>query len=122
MEGVEILAEQGYPTKTIFSWKVFWICFLFMFCVCIALSLLFILVTGNLIPHLFEGILIGIASGTLLGTVIGILGGIPVEYQTEYKVTISDEVSINEFLEKYEIINQEGRIYTIRERNQEDLQ
>lgn len=34
----------------------------------------------------------------------------------EYKVIISDEVSMNEFLDKYEIIDQEGKIYTVRER------
>lgn len=32
----------------------------------------------------------------------------------EYKVTITDEVSLNEFYEKYEITDQEGKIYTIR--------
>ena len=34
----------------------------------------------------------------------------------EYKVTISDSVSFNEIYEKYEIVEQEGEIYTIRER------
>lgn len=34
----------------------------------------------------------------------------------EYKVTIDDSVSMNEFLEKYEIIDQEGKIYTVKER------
>lgn len=34
----------------------------------------------------------------------------------EYKVTISDEVSLNEFYDKYEIVDQEGKIYTIKER------
>lgn len=33
----------------------------------------------------------------------------------EYKVTIDDSVSMVEFLEKYEIISQEGKIYTIRD-------
>lgn len=123
MNGIEILAEQSYPTKTIFSWKAFGICFLFMFCACIVLALLIILVTGNLILHLYEGILIGIGSGTLVGTIFGIVGGIPLEYQTQYKVTISDEVSMDEFLEKYEIIDQEGKILTVRERSvEEDLQ
>lgn len=32
----------------------------------------------------------------------------------EYKVTIDDTVSLNEFNEKYEITDQEGKIYTIR--------
>ena len=35
----------------------------------------------------------------------------------EYKVTISDEVSMNDFLEKYEIIDQEGKIFTVKERD-----
>ena len=35
---------------------------------------------------------------------------------TCYKVTISDEVSFNEVSEKYDIIDQEGLIYTITEK------
>lgn len=34
----------------------------------------------------------------------------------EYKVTIEDSVSLNEFLDKYEILGQEGRIYTVKEK------
>lgn len=34
---------------------------------------------------------------------------------TRYKVTISDEVKLVEFLDKYEILDTEGEIYTIRE-------
>ena len=34
----------------------------------------------------------------------------------EYKVTIDDSVSMNEFLDKYEILDQEGKIYTVREK------
>lgn len=39
----------------------------------------------------------------------------PTAYETHYKVLISDEVSMNEFLEQYEIIDQEGKIFTVRE-------
>ena len=35
----------------------------------------------------------------------------------EYKVTIDDSVSMNEFLDKYEIIGQEGKIYTVKEKD-----
>ena len=38
-----------------------------------------------------------------------------IEYY-EYKVTIDDSVPMKEFLSKYEIINQEGEIFTIVER------
>lgn len=34
----------------------------------------------------------------------------------EYKVTIDDSVSMNDFLDKYEILDQEGKIYTVKER------
>lgn len=39
----------------------------------------------------------------------------PVKYN-EYKVTIDDTVSLNAFNSKYEIIEQEGKIYTIIEK------
>ncbi len=32
----------------------------------------------------------------------------------EYKVTISDDVKFSEFTDKYEIISQEGKIYTVK--------
>ena len=34
----------------------------------------------------------------------------------EYKVTIDDPVSTNEVLKKYEILDQEGKICTVKER------
>ena len=34
----------------------------------------------------------------------------------EYQVTIDDSVSMNEFYEKYEIVEVNGKIYTIREK------
>lgn len=34
----------------------------------------------------------------------------------EYQVIIDDNVSLNEFIEKYEIINIDGKLYTIKEK------
>ena len=51
--------------------------------------------------------------------VLALLGLIPDRnnvHHIEYKVTIDDSVSMNEFLDKYEILDQEGKIYTVRER------
>lgn len=42
----------------------------------------------------------------------------PQEPQTLYEVTISDEVSFKDFTSKYEIIEQRGDIYVIKEREQ----
>ena len=38
------------------------------------------------------------------------------KYETRYQVTVDDSVSMNEFQSKYEIIEVEGKIYTVRER------
>lgn len=36
-------------------------------------------------------------------------------YETHYQVTVDNSVSMNEFQNKYEIIEVEGKIYTVRE-------
>lgn len=38
--------------------------------------------------------------------------------ETRYQVLIDESVSMTEFFEKYEIIEQEGKIYTIKEKEQ----
>ncbi len=48
--------------------------------------------------------------------VIGIFIKTDEVVNTKYKVTIDDSVSMNEFLDKYEILDQEGKIYTVKER------
>jgi hypothetical protein len=70
---------------------------------------------------------IKILGGIVLGLVVVFCGVMtvgtwydcfnPITY-TEYKVTISDEVKLSEFNERYEIIKQEGKIYTIKVKNQ----
>ena len=56
----------------------------------------------------------------LIGITIGIFGCVTntnsIDY-IEYKVIIEDSVPMNEFLNKYEILDQEGRIYTVKEIN-----
>ena len=56
---------------------------------------------------------------TLLGIFVSIHGFTHLlenKYQTRYEVTISDEVNFNEFNSKYEIVTQNGLIYTIVEK------
>ena len=38
------------------------------------------------------------------------------KYETRYQVTVDNSVSMNEFQNKYEIIEVEGKIYTVKER------
>ena len=63
----------------------------------------------------------------ITGIIVGVLLAIPAggicctesdEVEISYKVTVSEEVPLNEFLDKYEIIDQEGKIYTVKERGE----
>ena len=61
--------------------------------------------------------------GAILGIILGIFmyaiifEAILPEKYVKYKVTISEEVSMTEFNDRYEIIDVDGKIYTIREKN-----
>ena len=67
-----------------------------------------------------DSILAGLLIGFLVGTVAFLVtAGVsmkPTEFIDTYKVTISDDIKLNEFYERYEILEQEGKIFTIKER------
>lgn len=115
MTGVEILSIAEVAVAFGFSWVAF------------LLILVAFMASGALIGwacdrHNFvNGWLIGLAIfsifGLGLGAIVGFASSEPTAYETQYKVTVSDEVPMNEFLKRYEIIDQEGNIYTIQERD-----
>lgn len=55
----------------------------------------------------------------LTSIIVMALGAIPdktdINY-IEYKITIDDSVSMTKFMDKYEILGQEGKIYTVKEK------
>ena len=53
------------------------------------------------------------ASITLIGAISLFIFEVP--YYTSYEVILEDSVSMNEFLDRYEILDQRGQIYTIKE-------
>ena len=122
MTGVEILAAEEVACAFAFNWSVFWIVF------SITVIISGVIAFGTLMKDFCggRGELIGIiAVVVFLSIMLGVLmGGLfadgilpkATEYETQYKVIIDDSVSANEFNEKYEIIDQEGKIYTVRER------
>lgn len=42
-------------------------------------------------------------------------GTVPVYDHTEYKVIVDETVNMNEFFEKYELVDQEGKIYIVKD-------
>lgn len=116
MVGVEILAASEVVIDKLFNWNsaisAFGITFGFFIICGLLISL-----GANDWSQMAVGVAIGIVLGAFAAVMFGIGNGIPSEYETQYKVIISDEVFMNDFLERYEILDQEGKIYTVRERD-----
>lgn len=117
MSGMEILDTQIITTVTGgFNVPVFLI-IVFLSCI---IGLIFGTYYGDDEFGPISGTLLGCFVGLLVGAFLGAVGSTPIVEKTEvqYKVTLSDEVSLNDFLERYEILEQEGKIYTIVEKEE----
>ena len=115
MTGVEILSSETIYNTILPEW-------------CVITLLLSIILVGlisssisnqKFIPTIFWATL-------MVGCiVIAILALSPNEHSVDYvkyKVTIDDSVLMSEFVEHYEILDQEGKIYTVKEKECEEDQ
>lgn len=116
MNGVEILSSAQVASEFAFNWIAFWVGFGIVFGIC-AIAGIWNVITDEcewvIIPVL---LIVGLIGGIVLGVASGKMFETPTAYETHYKVTIDDSVSMNEFLDKYEILDQEGKIYTVKEK------
>lgn len=116
MTGVEILASEQVITEYAFNWMAFWIGGGIIFTTLITFLILSCinddLDVGGAIVLFCISVLFSFLGGGLFGEWLKK----PTQYTTEHKVTISDEVSMIEFYEYYDVINQDGKIFTVREK------
>ena len=84
------------------------------------LGVVLVLIIGLAFTALSDGFYGPFAVMVILGLVAGFMGYIVIDELVNpvptYKVTISDSVGLKEFHERYEIINTDGLIYTIKEK------
>ena len=119
MDGVTILNQFEVVTKTVFSWESFWWGALIG-----AIIGFFAAAIFGLHEQDWFAFFVGVATFcTLSACLIGLLAGSrvnpePVEYETHYEVSVNEEVNMQEFMDKYEIIETRGSIYTVREKNE----
>ena len=116
MNGVEILNQTTIYEKAAYWW-IFWVILVAGFLISLGVAIY------NWARYGFDGAFIVIIMAiTLLCFWVGCLGVALSEHDTdtvdhiEYQVTVSDDVNFNEFSSKYEILDQEGKIYTVKER------
>lgn len=118
MNGVEILNQTNIYYEDGNMW-VFWILLGLGFIVGLIVTFIILSDEGFCLDCL-----IFIFGGMAIDIILGFLGYVwtlsPTDElsHVEYKVIVSDEVSFTDFMEKYEIIDQEGQIYTVKERGQ----
>lgn len=115
MTGVEILAMEEVVTKYAFNLKLY---LLFIFCLIVLCSFIGLLASIASDCEIIYGLKVGLIFGVTIGVLVGLLPAwstLPSECETQYKVIISDEVQMSDFTSRYEILDQEGKIYTVRE-------
>ena len=117
IEGIEVLSQAEVVAEAMFNWKAFWIAFAVVGVIGIIISIIALHDVGWDAVAIFAAVIVVVVGG-LVGAMMGAVFEIPKTYETQYKVIISDEVPMNEFLDKYEIVDQEGKIYTVREKGE----
>lgn len=115
MDGVEILSQCEVVTATACNTDAVGIG--------VVATIVVMAIIGALVAwHEGDGvyvilfILLGLAFSCVTGMMIASETSYPTAYETQYKVTVDNSVSMQEFNEYYEIIEQEGKIYTVREK------
>lgn len=115
MNGIEILNQYEMATTSfIWSWNSFWITFSLVCLIGIGI--------GAFIGMSREDLFVGIVAGGIVSIFFGIFAGVMMGFvpstktTTMYQLTISEETSIIEFYDKYEIVKQEGKIFTVTEK------
>lgn len=117
MQGIEVLTTIQVATEFIFNWNAFWITSGIFF------GIGFIVGIFYWASDQCEWVIIPILSVLciIIGSIVGVGMGEefkkPIAYETHYKVTISEEVSLKDFYEYYDVIEQDGKIFTIREKD-----
>ena len=117
MDGVTILNQFEVVTKTVFSWQGFWGGVILGAIIAIIAAVLFGVSEGEWSAFFFGLITFLIVFSPFVGFLSGkILCPEPVEFETRYEVSIDENVNMQEFMDKYEIIETRGSIYTVREK------
>lgn len=115
MNGVEILSQVQTATEFTCNWKLGLI-FLIGTIIAGGVVASFLAEEDNRCGTVICGFVFGALLGILFFAITLIATEKPSAYETQYKVTISDSVSMTEFYEHYEVVDQEGKIFTVRER------
>ena len=116
LDGITVLNSYEVVSKTTFSWFSFWLGLIFGV---IMAGIVAAIIANELSDYLLAFGIFGVFLGGLFGFLSGsVVHPKPIEYESNWEVTIDDGVSMNEFNNRYEIIEQRGEIYVIKEKEE----
>lgn len=115
MNGVEILNQYQVAGDLVCNNEAAIIAF-FLCCGVLTFAGIITSIYEQELFYAVMGSLIGLCFGIIVSIIVGAAAAQPGELETYCQVTIDDSVSFNEFQQKYEIIKQEGQIYTVKEK------
>ena len=110
--GIEVLNEYEYTIANA-GMSVLWTIF---FSAILLIALFHDIISEDSLSGLITNVFAVVMSMFSLIYMFNVKG-FETRIETRYDVTISDEVKLTEFNEKYEIIEQKGKIYTIKEKD-----
>ena len=116
MDEVKILAYSEITADYNFNWNTFWLSTTVILGLFITVGFIGGISSGGWSRYIVSVFIVWLVMPLLLGTLFGISECELTKYETRYKVTIYYDMLMNDFLEKYEIVSQDGKIYTVRER------
>ena len=117
LDGITVLNSFEVVSKTVFNWNGFWIGAIVGVFVCLIVCFI---ASSDIKEFLITFSIAFIFIGSLVGFFFG--GAVmdkPKEYEARWEVTIEDSVSMNEFYNQYEVVEQRGEIYVIKEKENE---
>lgn len=117
MTGVEILSSEEVAVAWAkWNWGNFWITIGAVFIISLIVGLIFAQQDNDMLAFWIMFGVLFVVGGGISSVLVGINTGEPTIYETQYKVIIDDTVSFTDFIDKYEILDQEGKIYTVKEK------
>jgi hypothetical protein len=115
MKGVEIITSTQVVTEMTSNAVVTWVTFgvaLFI----MALIGVKVATKEKSIGFFLICLVVGLVVSCMSGSIAAGITTEPTAYETHYKVIVDESVGLSEFTSYYEILDQEGKIYIVRER------
>ena len=118
LDGITVLNSFEEVVETGFNWGTMWIGLAIGLIIAFIISILDADYLGD---FLYKLSIFSIIVGSLCATLAGhLINPPPLKYEARWEVVIDDSVSMNEFYNRYEFVEQRREIYVIKEKELEE--